>query len=113
MFGIRCRQRFDEAMVRLVQRGAAQGVLHCYHFFGDLNRALAAAMRPRTPVSSLRTDLKAREQAPGAAQLMPPTFEPADLERLLSPPAVFRPLPPVPRPALDGLLLTDHDERLC
>ena len=44
MFGIRCRQRFDEAMVRRVQRGAAQGGLHFYHFFSDLNRALAAAM---------------------------------------------------------------------
>ena len=44
VFGIRCRQRFDEAMVRLVQRDAAQGGLLCYHIFGDLNRALAAAM---------------------------------------------------------------------
>ena len=31
-------------MVRLVQRGAAQGGLHFYNFLGDLNRALAAAM---------------------------------------------------------------------
>ncbi|MBI09043.1 MAG: hypothetical protein CMM55_05905 [Rhodospirillaceae bacterium] len=44
MFGIRCWQRFDEAMVRLVQRGAGQDGLHFYHSFGDLNRALAAAM---------------------------------------------------------------------